>query len=183
MPSPSQVLQLEKFLPYRLSILAQLVSESLHDLYAGPFDLAVTEWRVMAALGRFAPLTASEVGQRIVMDKVAACRAEAKRLGLAVEFFQSNHEGALVDRIQAAREGNSAIVINAGAYTHTSVALLDALNAAELPAVEVHLSNIYKREAFRHHSYISPAAVGVIAGLGSQGYLLALQALARLLAR
>ena len=97
---------------------------------------------------------------------------------LAVEFFQSNHEGVLVDRIQAAREQNSAIVINAGAYTHTSVALLDALNAAELPAVEVHLSNIYKREAFRHHSYISPAAVGVIAGSGSQGYLLALQALA-----
>ena len=77
MPSPSQVLELEKFLPYRLSILAQLVSESLHDLYAGPFDLAVTEWRVMAALGRFAPLTASEVGQRIVMDKVAVSRAVA----------------------------------------------------------------------------------------------------------
>jgi len=77
MPSPSQVLQLEKFLPYRLSIVAQLVSDSLHDLYAGPFDLAVTEWRVMAALGRFAPLTASEVGQRIVMDKVAVSRAVA----------------------------------------------------------------------------------------------------------
>ena len=84
---------------------------------------------------------------------------------------------------QAAREANCGIVINAGAYTHTSVALLDALNAAELPVVEVHLSNIYKRESFRHHSYISPAAVGVIAGLGSQGYLLALQALSRLLAR
>ena len=109
-------------------------------------------------------------GRETLADVEAACRAEAKRLGLAVEFFQSNHEGALVDRIQAAREQNS-------------VALLDALNAAELPAVEVHLSNIYKREAFRHHSYISPAAVGVIAGLGSQGYLLALQALARLLAR
>ena len=77
MPSSSQVLQLEKFLPYRLSILAQLVSESLHDLYTGPFNLAVTEWRVMAALGRFAPLTASEVGQRIVMDKVAVSRAVA----------------------------------------------------------------------------------------------------------
>jgi len=78
MTSSSQVLQLEKFLPYRLSIVAQLVSESLHDLYAGPFDLAVTEWRVMAALGRFAPLTASEVGQRIVMDKVAISRAVAR---------------------------------------------------------------------------------------------------------
>lgn len=111
------------------------------------------------------------------------CRAEAQRLGLAIEFAQSNHEGALVDRIQKAREENAAIVINAGAYTHTSVALLDALNAAELPVVEVHISNIYKRESFRHHSYISPAAVGVIAGLGIHGYLLALQALARLLAR
>ena len=75
--APSQILELENFLPYRLSVLAQLVSESLHDLYAGPFDLAVTEWRVMAALGRFAPLTASEVGQRIVMDKVAVSRAVA----------------------------------------------------------------------------------------------------------
>ena len=96
---------------------------------------------------------------------------------------QSNHEGVLVDWVQEAKNAASGIILNAAAYTHTSVALLDALNAAELPAVEVHLSNIYKREAFRHHSYISPAAVGVIAGLGIQGYLLALQALARLLAR
>jgi DNA-binding MarR family transcriptional regulator len=77
MPSSSQALELEKFLPYRLSILAQLVSESLHDLYAGPFRLTVTQWRVMAALGRFAPLTASDVGRRIVMDKVAVSRAVA----------------------------------------------------------------------------------------------------------
>jgi DNA-binding MarR family transcriptional regulator len=77
MPGPSQALELESFLPYRLSVLAQLVSESLHDLYAGPFGLTVTQWRVMAALGRFAPLTASEVGQRIVMDKVAVSRAVA----------------------------------------------------------------------------------------------------------
>ena len=116
-------------------------------------------------------------GRETLADVEKACRAEAERLGLAVEFAQSNHEGMLVDLIQAAREKNSAIVINAGAYTHTSVALLDALNAAELPAVEVHISNIYRRESFRHHSYISPAAVGVIAGLGIQGYVLALQAL------
>lgn len=122
-------------------------------------------------------------GRETLADIEQACRAEAARLGLPVAFAQSNHEGVLVDLIQAAREKNSAVVINAGAYTHTSVALLDALNAAELPTVEVHLSNIYKRERFRHHSYISPAAVGVIAGLGSQGYLLALQALARLLIR
>ena len=121
-------------------------------------------------------------GRETLADIQKACKAEGVRLGLKTEFFQSNWEGALVDRIQKAREANAAIVINAGALTHTSVALLDALNAAELPTVEVHLSNIYKRESFRHHSYISPAAVGVIAGLGSQGYLLALQALARLLA-
>src|SRR5262245_61895667 len=77
MTPPAQALELENFLPYRLSVLAQLVSESLHDLYAGPFDLSVTQWRVMAALGRFAPLTASDVGQRIVMDKVAVSRAVA----------------------------------------------------------------------------------------------------------
>jgi 3-dehydroquinate dehydratase-2 len=117
-------------------------------------------------------------GRETLADVEKACRVEALRLGLGVEFAQSNHEGVLVDLIQAAREKNSAIVINAGAYTHTSVALLDALNAAELPTVEVHISNIYKRESFRHRSYISPAAVGVIAGLGIQGYLLALQALA-----
>lgn len=122
-------------------------------------------------------------GRETLADVEKLCRAEAARLGLAIEFAQSNHEGALVDRIQKAREKNAAIVINAGAYTHTSVALVDALNAAELPVVEVHISNIYKRESFRHHSYISPAAVGVIAGLGIHGYLLALQALARLLAR
>ena len=120
-------------------------------------------------------------GRETLSDVETNCRAEAQRLGLAIEFAQSNHEGVLVDLIQDAREKNSAIVINAGAYTHTSVALLDALNAAELPAVEVHISNIYTRESFRHRSYISPAAVGVIAGLGIHGYLLALQALARLL--
>jgi DNA-binding MarR family transcriptional regulator len=77
MPNPAQALELEKFLPYRLSVLAQIVSDSLHDLYAGPFGLSVTQWRVMAALGRFAPLTASDVGQRIVVDKVAVSRAVA----------------------------------------------------------------------------------------------------------
>ena len=125
-----------------------------------------------------------EIYGATTLEEIDAALAEtAKERGAEVECFQSNHEGVLVDRIQAARERNSGIVINAGAYTHTSVALLDALNAAELPAVEVHISNIYKREAFRHRPDISPAAVGVIAGLGSQGYLLALQALARLLAR
>lgn len=121
-------------------------------------------------------------GRETLADVEAACQAEAQRLGLQIECFQSNHEGALVDRIQQARDANAAIVINAGAYTHTSIAILDALNAAELPVIEVHLSNIHRREPFRHHSYISQVAIGMIAGLGSQGYLFALQALARRLA-
>ena len=122
-------------------------------------------------------------GRETLADIEAACRTEAKGLDLSLDFFQSNHEGALVESIQQAREANSGIIINAGAYTHTSVALLDALNAAEKPVIEVHLSNIYKREEFRHHSYISPVAVGVICGFGGQGYLLALGDIARLVSR
>lgn len=92
-------------------------------------------------------------------------------LGVTVSTYQSNHEGALVDRIQAAAgDGTDFIVINAAAYTHTSVAIRDALSGVALPCVEVHLSNIHKRESFRHHSYISDIAVGVIAGLGAEGY-------------
>jgi 3-dehydroquinate dehydratase II len=122
-------------------------------------------------------------GSTTLADVEKLVREKAEALGAAVTFRQSNHEGHLVDWIHEAGAQGAGIIINAGAYTHTSVALLDALNAAELPVVEVHLSNIYKRESFRHHSYISAAAVGVIAGLGSHGYLLALQALSRLLAR
>lgn len=112
---------------------------------------------------------------------VRACRAEATALGLDVEFRQSNKEGELVEFIHAARTGNSGIIINAGAYTHTSVAIFDALQIAEKPVIEVHLSNIFRREAFRHHSYVSLVAQGVICGLGSQGYLLALAAMKKLL--
>lgn len=100
----------------------------------------------------------------------------AGKAGVTLESFQSNHEGALVDRIQAAgRDGSRFIIINPAAYTHTSVAMRDALAAVGLPFVEVHLSNIHKREAFRHHSYFSELADGVICGLGAQGYTLALQ--------
>ena len=117
------------------------------------------------------------------LDEVKAlCEARAAAHGLEVEFRQSNHEGELVDWIQAARGEASAIVINPAAYSHTSVALLDALKAAELPVVEVHLSNPAARETFRHRSYVSMAATGVIAGLGVQGYELALDACARLTA-
>ncbi len=113
------------------------------------------------------------------LDDVARlCRERAGTLGLAVDFRQSNHEGELVDWVQEARGSCAGIVVNAGAFTHTSVALLDALLAAELPVVEVHLSNLFRRETFRHRSYISPIAIGLICGFGKQGYIFALEALA-----
>ena len=115
------------------------------------------------------------------LDQVkAACEARAASLGLSVDFRQSNHEGVLVDWIQAARTDACAIVINPGAYSHTSVAILDALKAVDAPVIEVHLSNPAARESFRRRSFVSLAATGVIAGLGAQGYDLALDAVARL---
>jgi 3-dehydroquinate dehydratase-2 len=106
------------------------------------------------------------------------CAGWAKPLGLSVDFRQSNTEGILIDWIQEARAGFSGLVLNAGAYTHTSIALYDALKAIAVPAVEVHLSNPFAREPFRHHSYVSPAAIGLICGFGADGYRLALEALA-----
>lgn len=106
------------------------------------------------------------------------CAARAKALGLKADFRQSNHEGELVDWIHEAGKAKAGIAINAGAYTHTSVALHDALKSVDVPVVEVHLSNIFAREPFRHHSYISPAALGVVCGFGPKGYELALEALA-----
>lgn len=106
----------------------------------------------------------------------ADLRRIAQEAGVALESYQSNHEGALVDRIQAAgRDRTRFILINPAAYTHTSVAIRDALAAVALPVVEVHLSNVHKREPFRHHSYVSAIAQGVICGLGPAGYRLALQ--------
>ena len=102
-------------------------------------------------------------------------------LGLQVEFRQSNTEGQLVDWVQQARENIDFLIINAGAYTHTSVALLDALKSCDVPVIEVHLSNIYQREEFRQHSYISKVALGTICGFGGYGYEMALEAAARLL--
>jgi 3-dehydroquinate dehydratase-2 len=115
------------------------------------------------------------------LDQVKAlCEARAVSHGLTVVFRQSNHEGQLVDWIQEARTEGAAIVINPAAYSHTSIALLDALKAAELPVVELHLSNPAAREDFRHHSYVSKAATGVIAGFGAAGYELAVDAAVRL---
>jgi 3-dehydroquinate dehydratase II len=102
---------------------------------------------------------------------------EAESLGVKISAVQSNHEGDLVDAIQSALGNFQGLLINAGAYTHTSVAIRDAIAAVNLPTVEVHLSNIYRRESFRHHSYIAPMAIGQISGFGSQSYVLGLHAL------
>ena len=120
-------------------------------------------------------------GRDTLADIEARCQVRAAALDLQIHFRQTNHEGQLVDWIQEARESADGIVLNAGALTHTSVAVLDALHAAELPVIEVHLSNIFRRERFRHHSYVSLAARGVICGLGALGYELALEALADLI--
>ena len=117
-------------------------------------------------------------GHETLDDVHTRCKARASQLGLDIDFRQSNHEGELVTWIQKARGTAAGIIINAGGYTHTSVAILDALQAAELPAIEVHLTNIFRREAFRHHSYISLGVKGVICGLGARGYELALEAIA-----
>ncbi len=102
-------------------------------------------------------------------------------LGVAVETFQSNHEGALVDRIQKAREKTQGLIINPAAYTHTSVAIRDALLTLEVPIMEVHLSNIFKREAFRHHSHVSDIALALLSGFGKDGYFMALEAMVRVI--
>ena len=98
-------------------------------------------------------------------------------LGVSLSFFQSNHEGALVESIHSARDKFQGIVINAGAYTHTSIAIRDAISAVDIPTVEVHLSNIYQREEFRHHSFIAPVVIGQISGFGHYSYTLGLHAL------
>ena len=117
-------------------------------------------------------------GAVTLADIEAACEKRAQDLGLAADCRQSNSEGELVGWIQSARSDAQAVIINPGGYSHTSVAILDALLAADLPIVEVHLSNIYRREEFRHHSYVSKAAQGIICGFGARGYVMALEALA-----
>ena len=122
-------------------------------------------------------------GKGTLDDLKIATAVRAKRHGLTTDFRQSNDEGELVEWIQGARSNAAGVIINAAAYTHTSVAILDALQACGKPVIEVHLSNIYKRENVRHHSYVSPAATGVICGFGAQGYVLAVDAMADLLTK
>lgn len=122
-------------------------------------------------------------GDETLDDIEANCRARAATLGLEIDFRQTNTEGQLVDWVQQARGQFDVLIVNAGAYTHTSVALLDALKAVDLPVIEVHLSNIHQREEFRHHSYVSKAALGMICGFGSFGYDLSLEAAARILTK
>ncbi|MBB3172477.1 3-dehydroquinate dehydratase-2 [Endobacter medicaginis] len=120
-------------------------------------------------------------GHATLDDVEQLCAQAAERAGLAIDFRQTNGEGELVSWVHECRGRARGIVINPGAYSHTSIALLDALLAVELPVIEVHISNIHRREDFRHHSYVSRAAVGVICGLGIRGYDLALSAMADLL--
>ncbi len=120
-------------------------------------------------------------GAQTLEDVALALADLADELGLSIRHLQSNHEGQLVDWIHEARGAAGGIVINPGAYSHTSVAILDALNAYDGPVIEVHISNIHKREAFRHHSFVSARADGVIAGCGTEGYLLALRRIKTLL--
>lgn len=120
-------------------------------------------------------------GHETLADVEQDCRALAVELGLQLRFHQSNREYEIIDWIHEARESAHGIVINPAAFTHTSVAILDALNAFDAPVIEVHISNVHKREAFRHHSFVSGRADGVIAGFGTQGYLLALRRLAKLI--
>jgi 3-dehydroquinate dehydratase-2 len=153
-----------------------------------PWHLLVVNGPNLNLLGQ---READVYGRTTLADIAQACQARLAQLqhtlarqACTLDFFQSNHEGVLVDRIQEARGTIDLIIINPAAFTHTSVALRDALLAVQIPVIEVHLSNIHKREPFRHHSYISDIALGQIIGLGADGYLLAVEAAVRhLLAR
>lgn len=120
-------------------------------------------------------------GSETLADIEEKCKKAAEKLGLALDCYQSNHEGELVTKIQEAGKEYKAVLINAGAYTHTSIAVMDALLTLSIPVIEVHMSNIFRRESFRHESYVSKAAKGVICGFGSDSYMLALQAAANIL--
>ena len=157
---------------YTITITIDLTDVSAHQ------SVLILNGPNLNMLGQREP---SIYGTATLADIEAACHEQATSLGLSVTFKQSNHEGALVDDIQSVPGKHAAIIINAGAYTHTSVAIHDALRSVNVPVIEVHLSNPHARESFRHHSYIASVATGTICGLGQQGYLLALDAVATLL--
>ncbi|UUC48001.1 type II 3-dehydroquinate dehydratase [Pseudomonas citronellolis] len=143
-----------------------------------PLPILILNGPNLNLLGTREPAT---YGHETLADVEALCQTRADELGLQVAFKQTNHEGQLIDWIHEARGRCAGIVINPAAWTHTSVAIRDALAAVELPVIEVHLSNVHKREEFRHHSFVSGIAVGVLAGFGSNGYRLALDHFAHLL--
>lgn len=116
-------------------------------------------------------------GHTTLADVESMCRAHAKTIGVTLEFAQSNHEGVMIDILHAARGVHDGVILNAGAYTHTSIAIMDAIRSIELPVIELHLSNIHARESYRHKSYIAPVAIGQICGFGAAGYTLAMDAL------
>ncbi len=126
-------------------------------------------------------LEAGSAGFKSLGAIALACEEHAAELGMEIDFRQSNHEGEMITILQDAQDACAGVVLNAGAYAHTSVALHDAVAATGLPVVEVRMSNVYKRESFRHHSYVAPAAQGVLCGFGGHGYILALDALRNLL--
>ncbi|MCY4335716.1 MAG: type II 3-dehydroquinate dehydratase [Litoreibacter sp.] len=118
-----------------------------------------------------------DVYGRVTLEDIKnMCRAHADLRGVALAFEQSNHEGVLIETIHAARGTHDAIILNAGAYTHTSIAIMDAIHSVELPVIELHLSNVHAREEFRHQSYMSKACLGIICGFGARGYTLAIDA-------
>jgi 3-dehydroquinate dehydratase II len=141
-------------------------------------DILILNGPNLNLLGRREP---NIYGRTSLADIEAICRAEAARLGRGIDFRQSNGEGELIAWVQDVPGHFAGLILNAGAYSHTSVALLDALRTLDEPLIEVHLSNIYRREDFRHLSYVSLAATGVICGFGPQGYQMALRALAAML--
>lgn len=116
-------------------------------------------------------------GRTTLADIETMCQDAARQRGASIAFVQSNHEGVLLDSIHAARGKYDGLILNAGAYTHSSIALMDAISSVEIPTIELHLSNVHAREAFRHQSYIARVAVGVICGFGARGYVLALDAM------
>lgn len=139
-----------------------------------PADILVINGPNLNLLGQREP---EIYGTQTLDDINAGLKKQAVDAGISIAFYQSNHEGDLIDAVHQARTTTKGLIINPGGYSHTSVALRDALSAYTHPIVEVHLSNIHQREGFRHHSYISAVATGVICGLGATGYSLALQAL------